>query len=102
MPGSLFGALLSVLASAFFTWPLRRYPQEITAQRGCDSRQRVRQAVEFVEDFRGNSVRRSIVQNNSQEGTIDHELAVVLDKPQLLELVHEESNPRTRCSDHLR
>src|SRR3970040_1595399 len=43
----------------------------------------------------------SILQNNSQEGSVDDELAVVLDKAQFLELVHEEIDPRTRCSDHL-
>ena len=37
-----------------------------------------------------------IVQDDRQEGMIDLEAAVVLDEPELLELVHEEVHARAR------
>ena len=43
-----------------------------------------------------------VVQDNGQEGIVDVDLAVVLDKAQLPEFVHEKIDPRPRCADHLR
>jgi hypothetical protein len=44
-----------------------------------------------------------VVQDNTQEGFVDVDLAVVvLDEPQLPEFVHEKIDPRPGCADHLR
>ena len=42
----------------------------------------------------------SIVQDNTQEGTVDMETAIVLNEPQFPEFVHEEIDPRARCANH--
>jgi hypothetical protein len=44
----------------------------------------------------------SLLQHDAQERSIDLNPAVVLDKTQFSEFVHEEIHARTRCSDHLR
>jgi hypothetical protein len=43
-----------------------------------------------------------LVQDNTQERSIDLKAAVVLDESQLPEFVHEEVNPWACCADHLR
>jgi hypothetical protein len=43
-----------------------------------------------------------LVQDNTQERSIDLKSAVVLDESQLSEFVHEEVNPWACCADHLR
>jgi hypothetical protein len=42
------------------------------------------------------------VQDNTQEGSVDVETAIVLNEAQLPEFVHEEVNPGAGCSDHFR
>src|SRR6202171_5692405 len=42
------------------------------------------------------------VQDNAQEGIVDVDLAVVLDKAQFPEFVHEKIDPRPRCANHFR
>src|SRR5450759_3205352 len=44
----------------------------------------------------------SVVQDTTQERTIDVDLAVVLDETQFPELVHENIDPGPRCANHLR
>src|SRR6267143_2004657 len=43
-----------------------------------------------------------LVQDNTQEGIVDLDLAVVLDEAQFPELVHEKIDPRPRCANHFR
>jgi hypothetical protein len=43
-----------------------------------------------------------LVQDNAQEGFVDVDLAIVLDKAQFSEFVHEKIDPGTRCANHLR
>jgi len=43
---------------------------------------------------------RLVVQHDAQKGSIDFNSAVVSDKTQLLELVHEQIDSRARCADH--
>jgi hypothetical protein len=43
-----------------------------------------------------------IVEDNTQERTVDVQPAVVLNEAQLLEFVHEQIDPRTGCADHFR
>ena len=43
-----------------------------------------------------------IVEDNTQERTVDVKPAIVLDEAQFLEFVHEKIDPRTRGSDHFR
>ena len=45
---------------------------------------------------------RLFVQDNAQEGIVDVDLAVVLDKAQFPEFVHEKIDPRPRCANHFR
>jgi hypothetical protein len=42
-----------------------------------------------------------LVQDNTQEGRIDVDLAVILDEAQFPEFVHEEIDPGARCANHL-
>jgi hypothetical protein len=42
------------------------------------------------------------VQDNTQKGIVDADLAVVLDEAQFLEFVHEKIDSGTRRADHLR
>src|SRR5579863_3406369 len=44
----------------------------------------------------------SIVQDHTQEGIVDVDLAVVFDEAQFPKFVHEEIDPRTRCANDLR
>src|SRR5882672_9504912 len=43
-----------------------------------------------------------VVEDYTQEGIVDVDLAVVLDKAQFPEFVHEKIDPRPRCANHLR
>src|SRR6266481_3704221 len=43
-----------------------------------------------------------LVQDNTQEGIVDLDLAVVLDEAQFPELVHDKIDPRPRCANHFR
>jgi len=43
----------------------------------------------------------SLVQDDAHQGTVDGDVAVVVDEPELLELVHEEVHARARRADHL-
>src|SRR5229473_7546614 len=43
-----------------------------------------------------------LVQDNTQEGIVDVDLAVVLDEAQLPEFVHEKIDSRPRCANHFR
>ena len=43
-----------------------------------------------------------VVQDNTQEGIVDVDLAVVCDEAQFLEFVHEQIDPGPRCADDLR
>ena len=52
--------------------------------------------------FRLAKVWSSIVQDDTQEGTVDMETAIVLNEPQFPEFVHEEIDPRARCANHFR
>jgi len=42
-----------------------------------------------------------VVQDDGQQGTMDLQMAVVVDEAQLSELVHEKTNPRARRADDL-
>ncbi len=42
-----------------------------------------------------------VVKDNTQEGIIDADLAVVLDEAQFSEFVHEKIDPGPRCANHL-
>ena len=42
------------------------------------------------------------MQDNTQEGSVDMEPAIVLNEAQLLEFIHEKIDPGARCSDHFR
>ena len=42
------------------------------------------------------------VQDNTQEGIVDVDLAVVFDEAQFPEFVHEKIDPWACCADHLR
>jgi hypothetical protein len=42
------------------------------------------------------------VQDNTQEGIVDVDLATVLDEAQFPEFIHEKIDPRPRCANHLR
>jgi hypothetical protein len=42
------------------------------------------------------------VQDNTQEGIVDVDLAVVFDEAQFPEFVHEKIDPGPRCPNHLR
>ena len=42
------------------------------------------------------------MQDNTQEGFVDADLAIVLDEAQFPEFVHEKIDPGPRCADHLR
>src|ERR1700730_9662984 len=44
----------------------------------------------------------SIVQHDTQEGSIDFNSAIVLDETELPEFVHEQIDPRAGCANHLR
>ena len=43
-----------------------------------------------------------VVQDNTEEGIVDLNLAIVLDEAQFLEFVHEKIDPGPRCANHLR
>src|SRR6267378_8501317 len=43
-----------------------------------------------------------LVQDNTQEGIVDVDLAVVLDESEFPEFVHEKIDPRPRCANHFR
>src|SRR3981081_1924857 len=43
-----------------------------------------------------------LVQDNTQEGIVDVDLAVVLDEAQFPEFVHEKIDPGPRCANHFR
>ena len=43
-----------------------------------------------------------LVKDNTPEGIVDVDLAVVLDEAQFPEFVHEKINPGPRGADHLR
>ena len=43
-----------------------------------------------------------VVQDNTEEGRIYVEAAVVLDEAQFSEFIHEKIDARSRCPDHLR
>ena len=43
-----------------------------------------------------------VVEDNTQEGIVDVDLAVVLDEAQFPEFVHEKIDPGPRCANHLR
>jgi hypothetical protein len=45
---------------------------------------------------------RLLVQDNTQERSIDVKSTVVLDESELSEFVHEETDPRARCANHFR
>ena len=45
---------------------------------------------------------RLIVENHVQQGAVDFDAAVVVDKAQFSEFVHEETHAGSRRSDHLR
>ena len=45
---------------------------------------------------------RLLVQDNTQEGSVDMKPAIVLNEAQFLEFVHEEIDPAARCPDHFR
>ena len=47
-------------------------------------------------------VRNLVVQDNTEEGIVDLNLAIVFDEAQFPEFVHEEIDPGTCCSNHLR
>ena len=42
------------------------------------------------------------MQNNAQQGSVDFNVAVVFDEPQLAKLVHKEIDPRAGGADHFR
>jgi len=44
----------------------------------------------------------SVLQDNTQEGFVDLDLAIVLDEAQFPEFVHEKIGPGPRCANHLR
>ncbi len=49
------------------------------------------------------STSRLVVQDHAEEATMDRQpAAVVIDKAKLLELIHEMTDPRPGCADHLR
>src|SRR5690348_3406985 len=43
-----------------------------------------------------------VVQNNIEQRSVDFQLAVVFDKTELSESVHEEADAGTSCADHFR
>src|SRR5579863_260120 len=43
-----------------------------------------------------------VVEDNTQEGLVDLDLAIILDEAQLPEFVHEKIDPGPRCANHLR
>src|SRR2546425_11395518 len=43
-----------------------------------------------------------VVQNHVQQGIVDFQFAVVFDKTQFAEFVHEKAHPRSGRADHLR
>jgi hypothetical protein len=45
---------------------------------------------------------RLVAQNHVQQGTVDFDSAVVINKPQLSKFVHEKTDTRSRRADHLR
>src|SRR5258708_24061088 len=45
---------------------------------------------------------RLLVQNHVQQGTVEFNLAVVINKTQFPKLVHEKTHARSRRADHLR
>ena len=45
---------------------------------------------------------RLLVQDNTQERSIDMKSTVALDESELSEFVHEKIDPGTRCANHLR
>jgi hypothetical protein len=40
------------------------------------------------------------MQNHVQQGTVDFDVAVVINKAQLPKFVHEKAHARSRCTDH--
>jgi hypothetical protein len=42
------------------------------------------------------------VQDNTQEGSVDVDPAIVMNEAQFPEFVHEEIDPGARCANHLR
>jgi hypothetical protein len=44
----------------------------------------------------------SFVQDNTQEGSVDVQAAVVPDESEFPEFVHEKIDPGPRCADHFR
>jgi hypothetical protein len=48
------------------------------------------------------SNQRLLMQNHVQQGTVDFNLTVVIDKPQFTKLVHECANAGSRRTDHVR
>ena len=45
-------------------------------------------------------LRTLVAQHDAQQRAIDFQIAVVIDEPEVSELVHEEVDPRTRRPDH--
>ena len=43
-----------------------------------------------------------VMQNEVQQGTVNFNMAVVVNKAQLPKFVHKKANPRSRRADHLR
>ena len=43
-----------------------------------------------------------LVQDNTQEGSVDVETAIVFNEAQFLEFIHEKIDPAARCSYHFR
>ena len=42
------------------------------------------------------------MQDNTQEGSVDMQPAIILNEPQFLEFIHEKIDPGTRCANHFR
>ena len=42
------------------------------------------------------------MQDNTQEGSVDMQPAIILNEAQFLEFIHEKIDPGTRCANHFR